>query len=97
MDLEATEARNDCAGEGQQSYNRPTDICPFDSNICTEDDFAAGDTRDRPQISNYDPPCPSDLTTELHGNMENTPHSNGSSDELSPSQQNRCSSGEAQQ
>jgi hypothetical protein len=25
MDLEETEARNDCAGEGQQQFNRPTD------------------------------------------------------------------------
>jgi hypothetical protein len=25
MDLEETEARNDCAGEGQQRLNRPTD------------------------------------------------------------------------
>jgi hypothetical protein len=24
MDLEETEARNDCAGEGQQQFNRPT-------------------------------------------------------------------------
>jgi hypothetical protein len=25
MDLEETEARNDCAGEGQQQFNRLTD------------------------------------------------------------------------
>jgi hypothetical protein len=25
MDLEETEARNDCAGEGQQQFNRPTE------------------------------------------------------------------------
>jgi hypothetical protein len=25
MDLEKTEARNDCAGEGQQEFNLPTD------------------------------------------------------------------------
>jgi hypothetical protein len=25
MDLEKTESRNDCAGEGQQRFNRPTD------------------------------------------------------------------------
>jgi hypothetical protein len=24
MDLEETEVRNDCVGEGQQQYNRPT-------------------------------------------------------------------------
>jgi hypothetical protein len=26
MDLEETAARNDCAGEGQQQFNRPTDL-----------------------------------------------------------------------
>jgi hypothetical protein len=26
MDLEETETRNDCAGEGQQQFNRPTDL-----------------------------------------------------------------------
>jgi hypothetical protein len=26
MDLQETEARNDCAGEGQQQFNRPTDL-----------------------------------------------------------------------
>jgi hypothetical protein len=25
MDLEETEARNDCAGEGQHQFNQPTD------------------------------------------------------------------------
>jgi hypothetical protein len=25
MDLEETEARNDCAGENQQQFNQPTD------------------------------------------------------------------------
>jgi hypothetical protein len=25
MDLEETEARNDCAGEGQQQFNQPKD------------------------------------------------------------------------
>jgi hypothetical protein len=25
MDLEETEVTNDCAGEGQQQFNRPTD------------------------------------------------------------------------
>jgi hypothetical protein len=25
MDVEETEAKNDCAGEGQQQFNRPTD------------------------------------------------------------------------
>jgi hypothetical protein len=25
MELEETKARNDCAGEGQQQFNRPTD------------------------------------------------------------------------
>jgi hypothetical protein len=52
------------------------DICPFESNI------AAGDKTDRPRISNYDPLCPSDLTNDLHGNTEDTPHPNGSSKEL---------------
>jgi hypothetical protein len=26
MDLEETEARNDCAGEGQHQFNRPTEL-----------------------------------------------------------------------
>jgi hypothetical protein len=26
MDLEETEARNDCAGEGQQQFNRQTEL-----------------------------------------------------------------------
>jgi hypothetical protein len=26
MDLEETEARNDCAGEGQQQFDRPTSL-----------------------------------------------------------------------
>jgi hypothetical protein len=31
MDLEDTEARNDCAGEGQQQFNRPTDRVVIES------------------------------------------------------------------
>jgi mRNA deadenylase 3'-5' endonuclease subunit Ccr4 len=59
------------------------DICPFDSNICTKDDFAAGDTTDQPRISNYNTLCPSDITNDLHGYTEDTPHPKGSSNELS--------------
>jgi hypothetical protein len=32
MDLEENEARNGCAGEGQEQFNRPTDQASKDDN-----------------------------------------------------------------
>jgi hypothetical protein len=37
MDLEEIEVSNDCAGEGQQQFSRPTDIICFVKPVLTED------------------------------------------------------------
>jgi hypothetical protein len=40
MDLEETEARNECAGEGQQQFNRPNELVvrqsPAGKNVSIE-------------------------------------------------------------
>jgi hypothetical protein len=41
MDLEETEARNDCAGEGQQQFNRTTDCNQSQSQLLYEWWFTA--------------------------------------------------------
>jgi hypothetical protein len=48
MDLEETEFRNGCAGEGQQQFNRPTENelvvrqSPADTNVNTEAEDSVG-------------------------------------------------------
>jgi hypothetical protein len=76
---------------------RDTGIYPFDPNVFAEEEFAAVDTIDRPQISNCDRAGTSGLMTDSHGSMRDIFHPNCSSHELSPPKSKRCKSDKAEQ
>jgi hypothetical protein len=57
-------------------------ICPFDLNFFAEEEFAAADTTDRPQISNCDEAGTNGPMTGSHGSVQDIFHPNCGSHEL---------------
>jgi hypothetical protein len=76
---------------------RNTGICPFDPNVFAEEEFAAADTTDRPQITICDRAGTSGPITDSRGSLEDIFYPCCVSHEHSALENKRSSSDQAEE